>query len=263
VPVVSDATPCCASSSKRSYNYSDLEPLQSLLQEHIADHFEYISAVRLSQEQPAELCASNMYAGWAQFAVSLKALGFDLDATCPWKFLGLGKDEGPEPSMDMIEQRVRFATSLTLACMLRPWAGAVTDCINALITKLENCRMTCVSELEGLVRRRRRMRKETWPRWLELEMDFITFLTSRLSSPLGVPAVLSQLSNLQGLDFYLLPNVYTPAKSRTALNALTCDARKGAEFLTSFAQGSLIMWGPPHHDTDASTRGRSTTFHHG
>ena len=77
------------------FTASEFDALRVLLEDHILDHSEYIGAVRSAEDHPPELHVGSMYANWHNFEQALAALGFAVWNGCPWRVLGLGKNEGP------------------------------------------------------------------------------------------------------------------------------------------------------------------------
>ena len=245
----SNAQSAAASSSAQAPTSvaSEFANLSELLEEHILDHSEYISAIRGAEDHPPELQVDSMFDSWNNFVQALTALGFDLPNGCPWRALGLGKDAGPEPSLDMIEQRARMARTLLSACPFFPWSSLHSRDIANFELHINNSCALCSQELQALLRSRRRLRRHDWPRWLELDGSFVEVCEQRCMDFSGSGLILTQLSNVQGLDLSS-PFVASPERCRSLLSSLTGDAQKCAATMGDIASGTVIMWAPADRD---------------
>ena len=146
--------------------------LRAYLLEHIADYGIYVAAGAASTHPTPELDVNTLFSSEQDLANGFLALGYAIEHDCKWRLLGLAKDEGPEPSLDLIKRRAQMALSILETASTFPWAVG-NQHIHTASIRIGQAETHCVQELELVLARRTRNHVTFWPRWLELEPEFL------------------------------------------------------------------------------------------
>ena len=226
----------------------DREMLVRALAEHTEDFHEYINVLHSNVVTPPQLDIDVFFGSWEAMGQGFEALGYQLDHPCPWRQIGLAKEEGPEPTVDALGRRVRLLRNLLTAAATLPWAATAEEQLLRAGARVQLARSTCLQELDAVLARRKKSRLQIWPRWLELEPPFLRALPSLL--PLGRSAItLTNLSELMQRDAPDLPYTITPARTRELTRRLVGDAGQVAQTLTQLQRQEELMWAPPDRET--------------
>ena len=99
-----------------------------------------------------------------------------------------------------------------------------------------------------ILRSRRKARGWQLPRWQEPGPDLLKYIVTRVQSCGAHWKVALHLSNLQGVDFTTLPQVFPPPELRHVLDGLCKGPSKGVELLSRFSGGGIVTWAPQESD---------------
>ena len=147
-----------------------------MLEQEMLAHFDYVHATRQTQHEPTDIQTDKILLDWTSLENRLKALAFEPGASCPWNLLGIGKDEGPPPSLDQIERRSRLANLLASAAQDPTWSHSDREAATQFQVETETARKTCVEKLNDVLKTRRRTKGWQLPRWQEPGPELLTFV---------------------------------------------------------------------------------------
>ena len=202
---------------------ADRELVLRTMAEHTEDFHENINILHSETATPPQLDLDVFCGSWEAMGQGFSALGYQLDHPCPWRQIGLAKEEGPEPTMETLERRARLLRNLLTAAATQPWAPAAEEQLLRAGARVQLARSTCFQELDAVLTKRKKSRLQVWPRWLELEPSFMQTLPNLL--PLGRSSItLTNFSNLMQKDAPELPYTTTPAGTRELARKLVGDA---------------------------------------
>ena len=106
---------------------------------------------------------------WAALEATLRVLAFDTDEDAhPWLALGIATLEGPQPTVEGIDQRANLANLLSSGCSTTAWKEEDRQKTADWIRRTEKMREECQADPPRISRERRRKKTDTpIPRWTE------------------------------------------------------------------------------------------------
>ena len=226
---------------------ADRELVLRTMAEHTEDFHEYINILHSETATPPQLDLDVFFGSWEAMGQGFSALGYQLDHPCPWRQIGLAKEEGPEPTMETLERRARLLRNLLTAAATQPWAPAAEEQLLRAGARVQLARSTCLQELDAVLTKRKKSRLQVWPRWLELEPSFMQTLPNLLP-PGRSSIILTNFSNLMQKDAPELPYTTTPAGTRELARKLVGDAGQVAQTLTQMRKQEVLIWAPPDRE---------------
>ena len=143
--------------------------LSNLLEDHALQHMELIQAGPMRDGTAGGLMLHSQLLGWDSLQSTLKAIGFDLNAPDHWSKLGLGKEFGPEPALQLILQRLAFAKLLLQAADSTGWEASDKQAAAQARQVFQKAADYCSGELNATIRNRQKMKPQETPRWGEVE----------------------------------------------------------------------------------------------
>ena len=223
--------------------------LQELIEQEILAHFEVVKSYQEASAPTTTMNNNSWKDGWSGIQKILEALAYHHFSPCPWTLLGLPKEEGPAPTIDMIERRTRLATLLASARHNASWEENERTCAHAFEAAAELARSRCVEELPAVLRARKRTRAAVAPRWLEPSPELAVFLHERARNAGANWRAALHLSNLQGSDFNQLPQLIPPLEGRNFYETFIRGMGAATMTLSSYSGAGLIMWAPQEKDS--------------
>ena len=178
------------------FPHIDNELLTDFLQDKVLEFVAWLGPAYSADPEQRLLLASKMFSSWAAFGVALKVLGFLPDSADPWAKLGMARDEGPEPTVEDLASRRRLLLHLLELADLAPWAGEVADARMRLRQVMEDAFQKCDGSILEVVRMRQKRRRQDWPRWMEVEDDFLSSLVTQLHNQAPTAIVFTNLSEI-------------------------------------------------------------------
>ena len=190
----------------------------------------------------------NTYSATTSFDALLatfRGLAFELDSADSWRVLGIPKYEGPIPTKDMVEVRVRDG-KLVASLAKKTWDEHDYQRAAAIPDLLERAKEEVLRELPNVAREVKKLSSDgrSTPRHLEASPELMLECLKMGGQ------VATQLSDLQGIDF----NIMALAGSGNAVvsvgdaRALYCEISKGAKqaasALKQYREGGITMWAP-------------------
>ena len=222
--------------------------LRELLEQEMLAHFDYVHAMRQTQNEPLNIQPDRILLNWKSLETGLKALAFVPGASCPWIRLGVARDEGPPPSLEQIERRPRLGNLLASAAQEPTWSDSDQASAAGFQMETESARKACIEKLNDVLRTRRRTKGWQLPRWQEPGPELLCYVADRARNAGTNWGVALHLSNLLGVDFASTPHILPPAESRRILDALCKGPSKGVEALSKFQGGGVVTWAPQESD---------------
>jgi len=187
---------------------------------------------------------------WGVTAQVLKKLSLDPEAggseeDC-WKVLGLSVLHGPAPSTGDIHARLKLADMLVKVAEQPDWTPADRKQAIEFLQKAEKAAAFCQAKLTEVLRHRKMLKvSPAIPRWMEPDPDFLIHLAAEARKDGGNTLIVTQLSNLHGLDLApLAPIVKTPNECRPIYQALYGSPSEIHRCISNFQGKSVILWAP-------------------
>ena len=218
--------------------------MQSMIEDEVLCHFDQINALRQVGAITTENRLNGAFTNWTQVEQSLRTLAYVPGSACPWKLLGIPKDEGPPPSVEQIDRRARFASLLTSARSASCWTDSDTTAALNFETAIENARNNCICELRKVLQQRRKLRPAILPRWQEPSPELMEFIHNRACAAGPRHKVALHLSDLQSIGFDSFPQALQPECARPVCESLHKGSGTALQALAHFANGGLTTWAP-------------------
>ena len=211
-----------------------------VLENHALNHFELIQACNTTGEQNGVIKLHSQISGWGPLESTLRALGYRADSEDHWLCLGLGKDHGPDPSLQQVSQRVEFAQFLLLVAEDVGWSPGDKIKASKVSTRLTEAGAKCVLELGATLRRRQKRKPQEVPRWMEIDHSFLDYLHS-ISPQAKIALQLSEVHGpYAGGDFSMVVS-----EARHLHSELAFGPGRGVTALQSLPQGEYVIWALP------------------
>ena len=110
---------------------------QQYIETHILEHAELVQTVRAtsgSNNQPIQRGAPT---NWTSLKEVLALLAFAPDSTDHWRFLGVPREEGPFPNLEMIERRIQLGLRFASISHSSTWPQPDMTAAKAFAERLE------------------------------------------------------------------------------------------------------------------------------
>jgi hypothetical protein len=168
--------------------------LQDLLEDQILANEAFISSGIMSGGLAGPLAARRILDNSETFQQQLLTLGFAMANPCPWRRLGIGKLEGPPPTLEFVLARGRLG--LDLVALARRTSWAATAPLEDMLGDLQSAMLACEVALPEAIAERKRLRidKGGWGRWKELDPLLDEWLVNALPRD---TRLLTHLSNVK------------------------------------------------------------------
>lgn len=130
-----------------------------------------------------------------------------------------------------------------------PWSSADAEAARSLSVVIDADCVSCATSLQTILRTWREIRKEAWPRWLEVGPACATFLHNRTAEGGQNWKMALHLSNVQNFDFATTPLALPPLHTRKLLDLMAKDASKASKEIVNMGLQGLIAWAPVDNDS--------------
>ena len=231
---------------------------QEFVETCILEHTELVQAVRATSDNGVQPRAKNDLTNWSSVKDMLALLAFAPDSTDPWKFLGVPREEGPFPRLDLLERRMQLGQRFASLCDATGWSQPDVAAAHAFAEQLRQAGQACITDLPRIQREKRKMRNRLVPRWLEPSAELCTFLHERTQQNNPSCRLALFLSNLQGVPLERFPRVTSTSDARLLYESVQASATGCASILQQFAGAGLMMWAPTEY---SSITQLAATFH--
>ena len=225
--------------------------VETMMDSKLADLLENIalqSSETLAARQAAGVSlAVNTYSDTTSFESLLetfRGLAFEVDAEDPWRILGIPKYEGPIPTKDMVDARVRDG-KLVATLAKKSWEEHDYQRAAAIPNILEKAKEDVLRELPKVAREVKKLSNDgrSTPRHLEASPELVLECLSMGGH------VATQLSNLQGMDLTAMKmsgndKVVSIGDARALYCEVTKGAKQAAAALKHYRDGGITMWAP-------------------
>ena len=238
-PVASIATP-------RVDNITSMNMLFSSLTEDIVLSLGPQAGVSVNgQTGTVAVLALQDAPAWEQVKTMIASLGFQPDSGEAWEFLGLYKRDGPLPTNEDINNRLKAARQLAQDATLSTRSAESKQSAQAFIDKAEGAASTCLQELPQVIKDRKKLAKAlfTW-RWMEICPDFLFYLANSLDAGGGQITFGLHLSNLLGVDFASHGGILPLEEARRTYQLLHNQAPTVAMALQGMSDKHMVLWAP-------------------
>jgi hypothetical protein len=231
---------------------------QEYFESCILEHSELVQAVRATSNTTILPRLRSTLTDWLSVKEMLTLLAFAPDSADPWKFLGVPREEGPFPSLDMLERRIQLGQRFASLCNTTRWSQSDVAAAQAFTEQLKQAGQACVTDLPRIQREKRKMRNRFVPRWLEPSVELFTFLYGRTQQNDPSCRLALFLSNLQALPLEKYPRAVSTCDARLLYESVQTSATGCEDILKQFLGGGLMLWAP----TDKSSVVQlAATFH--
>ena len=227
---------------------SNTDLLGELLEQEVLAHFDYVQATQQTRVRTSSIQPTKILSDWVSLRDGLQALAYEPGAACPWNRLGVGKNEGPSPSLDQIERRVRFAVLLASASQQPSWSQSDRDAAEQFQQEVEAARKDCIDQLGDVLKSRRKVKGWQLPRWQEPSLDLLQYMVEQVQAAGDAWRIALHMSNLQGISFENSPQTLPPAEARLVLGGLCKGPSTGVQVLSRFDAGGVVTWAPQESD---------------
>ena len=217
--------------------------LQGLVEDSMLQHLELVRAAATGADLPGPIIARSRVGTWQELAQILRHLAYATDAQCPWRRLGFGLLEGPDPSLQTIETRTKSARLLCSAAKAGEWTQADREAAMHALGQIEVAGEICAMQLPELLRERRRIKPSKLPLWMELGSKALAVLRSTsLDTTEVVATQWSRLLPDTESAMHADPGVLPADEARQlAMWAEQGDAR----LWIGLAGRPAVLWAPP------------------
>ena len=211
-----------------------------MLENHALQHIEVVQAAAATGSGPPQLHLLGDIKTWDALNHTMKSMGFRVDGQDPWQVLGLGREEGPTPTLQGITQRWEFSRLLlTLAADSR-WSPADQQAASLASAALNQAKLRCEKEITNILKRRQKQKPHTLPRWFEV--DPIVLERIHMEFPQATIALqLSEVHGKPGGAGQLLP----VAQARELHSALAMGPGRGVEAIGALREDAYVVWALP------------------
>ena len=212
--------------------------------------------------------ASTMFDTQENFLKALEYMGFTTKDSDHWTVLGISRGEGPEPSLEMIENRARVMNGMFELAEKTSWGTmpAPRKVLEQGRKTAEAARGKCSEQIPSAKKDHKRGRNQEWPRWAELEPDFVQHLGESISRAKVRPLLLTQTSNLMW-SYENDRQVPEPKLTYQLLQQLTGGNEASKAMLNQQVGGldlggtmALVLWSPTDRDAFTRLLGAFTNF---
>ncbi len=195
--------------------------MQELIEDEALKHFTFVRAANAGHEGvPIDTTIKNM----ETLRNVRKRLGYHLDSSDGWAFLGIAPLEGAEPTEAMIESRGRTLRLLLTACEDN-WNEQDKKQVTAMRERDEAARDHCHASLKEWLKERKKTKMSKAPRWAELGMTALQYV---IHTAQGThEAVATQLSDVLEPEPGLRRNFGDRVMNVTEARTIAEKAEKG------------------------------------
>ena len=153
----------------------NMEGFADFVEDEVMRHFELVQAAQLANStgHDAEVAVPD---SWVRIKGILGKLAYDDESSNPWRCLGFGALEGPEPSEHNIGVRAQMATMVCSMGLWQDWPREELAAAQAALSRFELARTQCINQLDEVLRERRKFKAPTLPLWKELGLEAVRVL---------------------------------------------------------------------------------------
>ena len=211
-----------------------------VLENHALHQFDIIQAANACLTGPLSPKLCSDIRGWEPMQQTLGAMGFKIGNQDPWTLLGLGKDHGPDPSAQLVSQRVELAKLILQVSESGGWSPEDLAKVSKAGSDLDFAAAQCCKEVHDVARKKQKRKPHTLPRWLEVEHRCIDYLHSQLPRA----QIALQLSDVHGQYEGLAP-VLTADEARNLHTELAMGPGRGVDALCALGNKEVVVWALP------------------
>ena len=219
--------------------------LADLLEEALLANEVYLRALAAAALPSGEELANNILHDQAAFVHGMLALGFRSGCDDPWRQLGVAKLEGPAPTEEGIQARLRLGQDLLSWAGRTTWGGKIAEALRQQSQALMAAATRCTTALPEVVAERKKVRPGNWDRWQEAEPGLGAWLAGIVPSAAVDRRrwrLLPMLSN--ELQVEPGPGIEAPIAARELLRHLSGDAVRIADFMDTKTAEGWVLWAP-------------------
>ncbi|CAK0792700.1 unnamed protein product [Prorocentrum cordatum] len=137
--------------------------LQELIEDGVLQHVGLVQASALTLQGELRAIPFTPPASWDDLQRFLAKLAFDHTTTNPWRALGFGPLDGPEPTEHSIVSRVKLALMLCSPDSLTEWGQVDRDAAGLASHAFATAGARCEEQLPDILKERRRLRPPKLP----------------------------------------------------------------------------------------------------
>ena len=237
----------------------------NFLETRIVDTMDYMI---LPDSADVTFDAGAMFDTQAIFGKALEHIGFRPSDLNPWSILGISRAEGPEPSLEMVENRMRLLDGLLETAGKTGWGSepAARKAIDEGRKLVEEARERCAEQVPAAKKDHRKGRNQEWQKWAELEPSFANHLIEGLRRDKHQPLLLTQISSIMR-PYEKDRFIPSPSETYASLQQLTGGNETSKEMLNQQVRplncdGSraLVLWSPTDRDAFNRLLGAFTNY---
>ena len=220
------------------------------LEATILEHAEMVQAARCTNLgkmlQPRNWSSIS---DWKAVKETLTLLGFEPEATDAWRLLSIPRDDGPMPSIEMIERRAKVARLFASSKQTATWIDSDRAAAATFENKLEKAEQTCMKDLPRVIREKRKLRNKLVPWWLEPSPELLTFYHDMAQRAGPDHKVALNLPNVQGISLDQYGQMLSTETARELYESLHKNKMSRESVFRGLGHGSITVWAP----TDKAT----------
>ena len=220
-----------------------LDKLRDQVSQYLLTNEAYVGAGISAGRYKPDTDAVHMFTSLDMLVQGLFNLGFELNADCTWRRLGIPCMEGCRPELQLIAARAKLADDLLALTADTPWGRdpAKASVVAKHRTDVAMAASGCEDSLQEVLRDRKAagLDRRGWNTWLEAEQELTDWLHGFMPPGTIQMTQLSNISN-QALD----PRISPPIASRLVLDKLLGPAAGALEAFNSLQSPGLVCWSP-------------------
>ncbi len=154
---------------------------QEFLEQHITSHQELIQAAIATMGAQAQIKTKSAIHTWEDLWVLIRCMGYDLTGGDVWYHFGFGRGEGRMPTIQLLDQRLRFVKRLLQVADASTWQAEDMGKVKWAMDGFTSSFKTCLKELKTIAKSRSKAAPHNIPMWQELGGKLLTYIQERFA----------------------------------------------------------------------------------